>query len=82
MREAADREDATEKSAVTPGPIKPARELLGEMLMELERPAEALAAFETTLTKNRIGSARSTAPRVPLPLPDKGRKRPPTTRAS
>jgi tetratricopeptide (TPR) repeat protein len=51
MREAADREDATEKSVVTPGPIKPARELLGEMLLQLKRPAEALAAFEATLTK-------------------------------
>ena len=30
-RETADREDATEKSAITPGPIKPARELLGDM---------------------------------------------------
>ena len=38
MREAADMEDATEKAAVTPGPIKPARELLGEMLLQLKRP--------------------------------------------
>jgi tetratricopeptide (TPR) repeat protein len=51
MREAADMEDATEKAAVTPGPIKPARELLGEMLLQLKQPREALAAFETTLTK-------------------------------
>jgi len=51
MREAADREDATEKAAVTPGPIKPARELLGEMLLQLDRPAEALVEFETTLKK-------------------------------
>ena len=51
MREAADREDATEKAAVTPGPIKPARELLGEMLLELKKPADALAAFEATLKK-------------------------------
>jgi hypothetical protein len=65
MTEAADREDATEKSAVTPGPIKPARELLGEMLLQLKRPADALAAFETTLQKepNRFratyGAARA-----------------------
>jgi hypothetical protein len=65
MRQAADMEDATEKLAVTPGPIKPARELLGEMLMQLKRPAEALAAFETTLKKepNRFratyGAARA-----------------------
>ena len=34
MRAAADTEDATDKSAVTPGPLAPARELLGEMLLE------------------------------------------------
>ena len=51
MREAADREDRTEKAAVTPGPIAPARELLGEMLLQLKRPKEALAAFEITLKK-------------------------------
>jgi hypothetical protein len=51
LREAADREDATEKSAVTPGPIKPARELLGEMLLELKRPADALKEFEAVMVK-------------------------------
>jgi tetratricopeptide (TPR) repeat protein len=51
MRVAARREDATEKAAVTPGPLAPARELLGEMLLELERPAEALAEFRTALTR-------------------------------
>lgn len=51
LREAADREDATEKAAVTPGPIKPARELLGEMLLALDRPDEALQQFETAMTK-------------------------------
>lgn len=67
MHEAADMEDATEKSAVTPGPIKPARELLGDMLLQLNRPAEALVAFETTLKKepNRFratyGAARAAA---------------------
>jgi hypothetical protein len=65
MREAADMEDATDKSAVTPGPIKPARELLGDMLLQLNRPADALAAFEATLQKepNRFramyGAARA-----------------------
>ena len=49
MGGAADREDATEKNAITPGPLAPARELLGEMLLEAGRPAEALAAFEATL---------------------------------
>jgi hypothetical protein len=51
MRAAATREDATEKNAVTPGPLAPARELLGEMLMELKRPAEALVEFEATIKK-------------------------------
>jgi hypothetical protein len=65
MREAADMEDATEKAPVTPGPIKPARELLGEMLLELQKPADALVAFEATLVKepNRFravyGAARA-----------------------
>ncbi|HEY4677503.1 MAG TPA: hypothetical protein VIJ01_10095 [Candidatus Angelobacter sp.] len=58
MRAAAEREDETEKSAVTPGPLTPAREQLGEMLLELNRPAEALKEFEATLTKepNRFRS--------------------------
>jgi hypothetical protein len=51
MREAATREDATEKSAVTPGPLAPARELLGDMLMELDRPAEAAVEYRATLQK-------------------------------
>jgi hypothetical protein len=51
MRAAADREDATEKSAVTPGPLAPARELLGDMLVQLERPAEALAEYRRALTR-------------------------------
>lgn len=46
MRAAVELEAATEKHPVTPGPIVPARELLGEMLMELDRPGEALEAFE------------------------------------
>jgi hypothetical protein len=51
MREAADREDKTEKAPVTPGPIAPAREQLGEMLLELKQPEAALQAFQTTLQK-------------------------------
>jgi hypothetical protein len=67
LREAADLEDLTDKSAVSPGPIKPARELLGEMLMELNRPMEALKEFEATMAKepNRFrgiyGAARAAA---------------------
>ncbi|BCS32037.1 hypothetical protein TBR22_A12420 [Luteitalea sp. TBR-22] len=59
MQDAADREDATEKAAVTPGPIAPARELLGDMLMALDRPAEALAAYEATL-RQEPGRRRAT----------------------
>ena len=51
MREAATREDATEKSAVTPGPLAPARELLGDMLMALNRRPEARAEYRATLMK-------------------------------
>ncbi|HYD51890.1 MAG TPA: hypothetical protein VEA99_04660, partial [Gemmatimonadaceae bacterium] len=49
MREAADREERTEKAAVTPGPLAPARELLGDMLLEIGRPADALAAYRAAL---------------------------------
>ena len=48
MRSAADIEDKNEKHIVTPGRIVPARELLGDMLLELKRPAEALAEFEAS----------------------------------
>src|SRR5205814_3887136 len=48
MRGAADAEDRSEKHIVTPGRILPARELLGDMLLELKRPAEALKEFELT----------------------------------
>jgi len=51
MQEAALKEDATDKSAITPGPLKPARELLGEMLLRLDRPSEALEEFESVLQK-------------------------------
>ena len=65
MRAAADMEDATEKSAVTPGPLAPARELVGEMLLQMKEPASALKEFEATLEHepNRFralsGAARS-----------------------
>ena len=58
MSAAADAEDKTEKSIVTPGPLAPARELYGAMLLERGMAKEALAAFEATLTKepNRLGA--------------------------
>jgi tetratricopeptide (TPR) repeat protein len=49
LRMAADHEDATEKHAVTPGAIQPARELLGDLLMEMNRPKEALTAYQQVL---------------------------------
>jgi hypothetical protein len=51
MRAAVAKEDATEKSAVTPGPLAPARELLAEMMLQVNRPADALTEFEATLVK-------------------------------
>lgn len=53
MASAAELEDSTEKHPVTPGATQPARELLGEMLLQADRPAEALAAFEASLANNR-----------------------------
>jgi tetratricopeptide (TPR) repeat protein len=46
MQSAADLEDSTDKHPVTPAPIQPARELLGEMLLELGDPVQALKEFE------------------------------------
>ncbi|HZF15039.1 MAG TPA: hypothetical protein VE046_03755 [Steroidobacteraceae bacterium] len=48
MRQAADIEDRSEKNIVTPGRLLPARELLGDMLLELKRPGEALKEYETS----------------------------------
>jgi len=51
MEAAAKLEDGTEKSAVTPGPLAPARELLGEMYLANHEPGAALEQFEATLKK-------------------------------
>jgi tetratricopeptide (TPR) repeat protein len=65
MRSAADLEAASEKHPVTPGPIIPARALLGDMLMESKQPEQALREFETSLrdSPNRFnglwGAARA-----------------------
>jgi tetratricopeptide (TPR) repeat protein len=64
-RSAADLDDATDKHPVTPGAILPAREQLGELLLELKQPAAALREFETSFrnTPNRFnglyGAARA-----------------------
>ena len=49
MRLAAAREDATEKAAVTPGPLAPAREQLADMLYDQRRYADALAEYRAAL---------------------------------
>lgn len=67
MQEAASLEAATPKHAVTPGPILPADELLGDLLMEQGQPAAALAAYQRSLDQypNRfnglLGLARAAA---------------------
>jgi cytochrome c-type biogenesis protein CcmH/NrfG len=49
MRSAAELEESMDKDAVTPGAVIPAREMLAELLLSAKRPAEALAAYESTL---------------------------------
>ena len=49
MKEAVALEESIDKHPVTPGPVLPARELEGDLLMALGRPAEALAAYEASL---------------------------------
>src|SRR5439155_16067075 len=49
LKEAVDLEAATDKHPVTPGAVAPARELYADLLMELGRPAEALAEYEASL---------------------------------
>jgi tetratricopeptide (TPR) repeat protein len=67
MGSAAEIEDKNEKHIITPGRIVPARELLGQMLLELKRPAEALKEFEASQIRepNRFhgfaGAARAAA---------------------
>ena len=58
MRAVADLDDATDKHPVTPGALLPAREQLGELLLELKQPSAALAEFETSLriTPERFNS--------------------------
>ncbi len=58
LRDAADHEDGTEKNAVTPGPLIPVREQLGDMLMAMKQPREALAEYEKAIVKepNRFRS--------------------------
>ena len=65
MRSAADLEDSTEKHPVTPAAVLPARELLGDLLIELKEPALAVREYEASLQRepNRFnglyGAARA-----------------------
>lgn len=65
MRAAADLEDSTDKHPVTPGAVLPAREQLADLLLELGKPAEALAEYRSALagSPNRLnglyGGARA-----------------------
>ena len=70
MRATADAEDRTEKNAVTPGPLAPAREQLGEMLLLTGDASGALAAFNATLEKEpgrrrALDGVRAAKARVP-----------------
>ena len=67
MRETADREDKTEEHIMMPGRVIPVREMLGELLLDLDQPAMALAAFEQSQKvdpnrfRNVCGAARAAA---------------------
>jgi tetratricopeptide (TPR) repeat protein len=63
MSAAAGAEDRTDKHAITPGPLAPARELYGEMLLDRGMAKDALAAFEATLKKepNRLAATLGAA---------------------
>ncbi len=58
MTEAADLEDSVDKHPVTPGAVLPARELLGDMLIELGRYEDSIAAYQRALeiSANRLRS--------------------------
>jgi hypothetical protein len=67
LASAADAEDKTEKATVTPGPLIPARELYGTMLLTSGKAQEALATFKAVLEKEprrlgaMLGAARAAA---------------------
>jgi hypothetical protein len=63
MREAADREDRSEKHVAMENRLSPMRELLGELLLEAQRPREAFREFEASLrlTPHRFRSLAGAA---------------------
>jgi tetratricopeptide (TPR) repeat protein len=76
MRTAAEAEDKTEKHPVTPGPLAPARELYGAMLLERGLASEALAQYEAGMSKepNRLNAFLGAAKAAEL-LGDKAKAR-------
>ena len=63
MKIAADMEDSTEKHPVTPGEVLPARELFGDMYLELKQNENALRTYEAVLQRspNRYNSLQGIA---------------------
>jgi predicted Zn-dependent protease len=65
IRSAAELETATPKPAVTPAPTLPGYELLGDLLLEQKRAADALAAYRRSLElyprrrNSTLGAARA-----------------------
>lgn len=67
LRRAAELEEGLEKHPITPGALLPPRETLGELLLALDRPVEALAAFRSSgeawpgRYRTLLGAARAAA---------------------
>jgi tetratricopeptide (TPR) repeat protein len=63
LESAAKLEATMDKHPVTPSPIVPMRELLGDLLLEMNQPAQALSEYEQSLTKdpNRFRSVYGAA---------------------
>jgi hypothetical protein len=63
MQSAAKLEATMDKHPVTPSPVVPMRELLGDLLLEINQPTQALSEYETSLTKdpNRFRSVYGAA---------------------
>jgi tetratricopeptide (TPR) repeat protein len=73
MGAAAELDDKTDKHPVTPGAILPAREQLGELLLELKQPQQALQEFETSLRSapNRFNGLYGAARAARLAMDEK-----------
>src|SRR5262249_58166363 len=65
VRKAADLEATMDKHPATPSPVLPARELLADLLLELNQPAAALTEYKTVLRtdpnrfRSLLGEARA-----------------------